>query len=494
MRTAVVYFVIGFNYFVGAYFGIVNTVYAGLLILALFAIVRHIRRVKYSPIRDFRVSPETPPVSILMPVFNEEKTILRSIRATLAIDYPLFEVILINDGSDDATLQTVIDAFRLKKIDRVYRNFLKTEAVKAFYYSNETPNLLVIDKARGGKADALNCGINGSPSPYFCSVDADSLLETDALIRLMTPVLESGVPVIACGGVVRVLNGVQLNEDLSVGRIDLPDRPIVLFQIVEYLRGFLFGRVGWDALNSLLIISGTFSLFHKTTVIEAGGFKVGNVSEDMEMIVRLHKVKRAQGKPYRIRFISDPICWTEVPESMKMLARQRRRWHLGLIQSIFHNREMLFNPRYGTIGMLVMPYYLLFEIIGPFIEILGYIVVLLSYAVGLLAVKFLMLFITLAIFYGIFLSTAGIFLEELTYRRYPEWGHMFRLLFYGVIENFGYRQINSFWRMQAMVRYMTGRTGWEYVQDKGMNAAQQKTRHVPAGKERSTLDEGRSAE
>jgi cellulose synthase/poly-beta-1,6-N-acetylglucosamine synthase-like glycosyltransferase len=469
MRTAIIYFVIGFNYFVGAYFGIVNTVYAGLLIISLFAIVRHIHRVKYSPVREFRFSPETPPVSILMPVYNEEKTVIRSIRAALSIDYPLFEVILINDGSDDATLQTVIDTFRLKKIDRVYRSFLKTEAVKAFYYSNEQPNLIVIDKARGGKADALNCGINGSPSPYFCSVDADSLLEKDALIRLMTPVLESGVPVVACGGVVRVLNGVQLDEaSLTIRKIELSNKPIVLFQIVEYLRGFLFGRVGWDALNSLLIISGTFSLFHKGTVIEAGGFKVGNVSEDMEMIVRLHKVKRQQKKPYRIRFISDPICWTEVPESATMLARQRRRWHLGLIQSIFHNREMIFRPRYGAIGMLVMPYYVLFEIIGPFIEILGYIVVLLSYAVGLLAVKFLLLFITLAIFYGIFLSTAGIFLEELTYRRYPAWGHMFRLLLYGVFENFGYRQINSFWRMQAMVKYLTGRRGWEYVEKKGM--------------------------
>ena len=471
MRTAIIYFVIGFNYFVGAYFGIVNTVYAGLLAIALVSIVRHIHRVKYSPIRDFRSSPETPPVSIVMPVHNEERSVIRSVRAALSIEYPLFEVILVNDGSTDRTLQTVIDAFKLKKIDRVYRNFLKTGTVRGFYYSDALPNLVVVDKEAGGKADALNCGINVSRSPYFCSVDADSLLEKDALIRLMTPVLESGVPVIACGGVVRVLNGVKLQDDMTIGKIELPDSPIILFQIVEYLRGFLFGRVGWDALNSLLIISGTFSLFHKTTVIEAGGFQVGNVSEDMEMIIRLHKVRRFQKKPYRIRFISDPICWTEVPESMTMLARQRRRWHLGLIQSIFQNREMLFNRRYGTIGMFIMPYYVLFEIIGPFIEILGYIVVLISYFVGLLAPKFLLLFITLAIFYGIFLSTAGIFLEELTYRRYPTWGHLFRLLLYGVFENFGYRQINSFWRLQAMVRYLTGRRGWEHVEHKGARPA-----------------------
>ncbi len=467
MRNAIISFVVGFNYFVGAYFGIMNTIYAGLLVISLVSIIRHIHRVKYSPMRDFRSSPGTPPVSILMPVYNEEGAVIRSVRAALSIEYPVFEVILVNDGSSDGTLKAVIDAFRLKKIDRVYRNFLKTEAVRGFYYSDETPNLLVVDKERGSKADALNCGINTSRSPYICSVDADSLLEKDALIRLMTPVLESGVPVIACGGVVRVLNGIHLRDDLTIDKIDLPDRPIVLFQIVEYLRGFLFGRVGWDALKSLLIISGTFSLFHKATVIEAGGFRVGNVAEDMEMIVRLHEVMRRQNKPYRIRFISDPICWTEVPENVKMLARQRRRWHLGLIQSIFQNREMLFSRRYGVIGMLVMPYYLLFEIIGPFIEILGYVVVALSYVLGLLATKFFLLFITLAIFYGIFLSTAGIFLEELTYRRYPAWGHLFRLLLYGVFENFGYRQINSFWRLQAMVRYLTGRTGWEHVENKG---------------------------
>lgn len=470
MRTATIWFIVGFNYFVGAYFGVVNTIYAGLLAISLVAVLRHIQRIRYSPIGDFRSAPGTSPVSIVIPVYNEEKVVIRSIRSALACDYPLFEVLLINDGSDDRTLQSVIETFRLIKTDRVYRDVLKTETVRAFYYSKETPNLLVIDKERGGKADALNCGINASRCPYVCSIDADSLLEKDALIRLMTPILESSVPIVACGGVVRVLNGVRLTDDVEIKEIDLSKKPLVLFQIVEYIRGFLFGRVGWDALHALLIISGTFSLFHKTSVLEAGGFRVGNVSEDMEMIVRLHKVKLKQNKPYRIRFISDPICWTEVPESLTMIARQRRRWHLGLIQSLSQNREMLFRPRYGMIGMLVMPYYLFFEIIGPVIEVTGYAVVLLSYVVGILDYTFLMLFVTLAIFYGVFLSTAGIFLEELTYKRYPAWGHLFRLLLYGVFENFGYRQLNSFWRLQALVKYLIGRREWEYVKYKGMSS------------------------
>jgi cellulose synthase/poly-beta-1,6-N-acetylglucosamine synthase-like glycosyltransferase len=467
MREALVSFILGFNYFVGAYFGVMNTIYACLLALSLFSILRHIKRIKYAPIKDFHLSSQTPPVSILIPVHNEVNVVCKSVRAALDCDYPLFEVIVINDGSQDDTLKTVIEKFRLAKIDRVYREFLETEMVRGFYAGEETSNLLVIDKDQGGKSDALNCGINASRSPYFCSVDADSLLEKDALIRIMAPVLDSNVPVVACGGVVRVLNGVVVKDDITIQEIELPKKRLVLFQIVEYIRGFMFGRVGWDALNSLLILSGTFSMFHKQTVIDAGGFSMWNVSEDMEMIVRLHRHKLSQGKPYQIRFISDPICWTEVPVNIKMLARQRRRWHLGLIQSICENSEMLLNPRFGIIGMIVMPYYVFFEVAGPLIEVLGYFVVPLSYVVGILSMKFLVLFLTLAILYGVFLSTAGVFLEEITYRRYPRWRHLFLLLLYGILENFGYRQINSFWRLQAIVNFVTGRTHWEHVQHKG---------------------------
>lgn len=463
--------IVGLNYFFAVYFGIVNAVYTLLLLLALPVVFRHLKRIKYSAVREFYDSPETPPVAILIPVHNEENVVLRSIRSALAADYPFFEVIVINDGSSDGTLKKVIDEFRLRKIDRVYRKFLATQRVNGFYYNLDTPHLLVVDKERGGKSDALNCGINVSRSPYFCSVDADSLLEKDALLRVMTPLLESSVPVIATGGVVRVLNGIRLRDESTIQEIDLPKNPLVLFQIVEYIRGFLFGRVGWDVLDSLLILSGTFSLFFKETVVEVGGFKVGNVSEDMELVVRLRKHMLKTRKPYRINFVSDPICWTEVPTSLTMLARQRRRWHLGLIQSISQNREMFFNPLFGRVGMVVVPYYVLFEILGPLAEVLAYACVLISYAAGLLSVQFLALFFTLALFYGVFLSTAGIFLEELTFKRYPKWRHMFKLLLYGVLENFGYRQMNTFWRFQALIQYLAGNRAWEHVENKGRKAA-----------------------
>lgn len=466
MTSAAVLLIVGVNYFIGIYYGFTNLVYTVLLATALVVVLRHIRRIRYSPIRDFVVAPGTPPVSILIPAYNEERTVLRAVRSALSVNYPFFEVLVIHDGSTDDTLSVLVETFRLKKIDRAYRRILKTTPVKGFYYNPELPNLLVVDKENGGKADSLNVGINVSRSPYFCTVDADSVLEENALIKLMTPVVESTVPVVASGGVVRAINGIELANG-RIEAIDLPRSGLAVMQIVEYIRAFLFGRVGLDAMNGILILSGAFSLFLKSAVVEAGGYRVNNVTEDMELILRLHRHHLDGKRPYRIQFVSDPVCWTEVPEVFRMLGRQRRRWHLGLMQSMFQHRALLFSPRYGRLGMVILPYYLFVELASPVVEVLGYVVVPLSYLFGLLSVEFLVLFLTLAILYGVFLSTAGIFLEELTYRRYPRWGHLARLLLYGVLENFGYRQLNSFWRFQAVLKYLMGMRKWEYVERGG---------------------------
>lgn len=466
MKGILLSLILGFNYFVGIYYVIVNSVYSILLTISLFVILRYIKRIKYSAIRDFSYSPETPPVSILIPAHNEENVIIRTVKSALSMNYPFFDVIVINDDSTDNTLLNLINTFNLIKIDVVYRNILKTNRVRGFYYNSAFPNLLVIDKEKGGKADALNCGINASKNPYFCSVDADSVLEKDALIRLMTAIMESTTPVVACGGVVRILNGVEMKNG-EITEIKLPKCHLVMFQIVEYLRAFLFGRVGWDAVNSILILSGTFSLFNKATVIAVGGYNIKHVSEDMELIVKLHRYHRKHRKPYRIKFISDPICWSEVPNNLKMLGRQRRRWHIGLMQSIMEHRGIIFNPRYGSLGLLIFPYYLFFEMMGPIVELVGYIIVPLSFIFGIINIDYFILFLILAICYGIFLSTIGIFLEELTYKRYPKWSDLFKLLIFGIFENFGYRQINSFWRFQAIFRYIFRIKKWEYVEKKG---------------------------
>lgn len=466
MKGIAVSLVLGFNAFVGIYYGWVNLVYSVLLGVSLVVVLRQSRRAKYSAMRDFTTSPETPPVTIIIAAYDEEDVIRRAVESALAVDYPQYEVIVVNDGSGDATLDMLIGAYGLRRIDAAYRRRLETAPVRGFYHNPGVPNLTVVDKERGGKADALNCGVNVSRCPYVCSIDADSILEKDALIRLAMAMLESSTPVVAAGGVVRVINGVR-RDGTDITELDLPRHPLAMFQIVEYLRAFFFGRVGWDAMNALLILSGAFSLFNKAAVVEVGGFSAGTVTEDMEIIVRLQRHFRQQRRPFRIRFISDPICWTEVPESLEMLGRQRRRWQTGLVQSLLRNRAMLFNPRFGLLGLFVMPFYFFVEMLGPAVEVLGYGMVFLSSVLGLLSVDFLLLFLTLAIFYGVLLSVLSIFLEEVTYRRYPRWGHLWRLFAYAALENFGYRQLNSLWRVQAMVRYWRGKREWEYVRKTG---------------------------
>ncbi len=462
MKKAAIFLVIAVNYFIGTYYGIVNLVYTTLLSVALAVVLRHHQRIRYSPVRDYAVSPEIPPVTLLIPAHNEEAVILRTVRSALANRYPDCEIIVVNDGSTDATLPTLVSAFGLRRVDRVYRKILPTGEIRGFFYNPRYPSLLVLDKVQGGKADALNCGINVSRSPYFCTVDADSILEEDAVLRLMTPVLESAVPVVACSGVIRVLNGLSLAGD-RVDRIELPKSHLARFQVVEYLRAFLFGRIGLDAIHGILILSGAFSLFHKASVVEAGGYRLKHVTEDLELILRLHVSLRSAKKRYRIQFIPDPICWTEVPESFEMLARQRRRWHMGLFQSIWQYRRFLLNPRHGRLGLLIFPYHFFIEAISPIVEVLGYIVVPISWYFGLMSLHFFLLFLALAILYGVFLSTASILLEEMTYRRYPKWNHLFTLLLYGVLENFGYRQMNSLWRCQAVLKLLLGMRKWEYV-------------------------------
>jgi cellulose synthase/poly-beta-1,6-N-acetylglucosamine synthase-like glycosyltransferase len=422
---------------------------------ALIACIKYIKRVKYLPFKDFEHSTETPPISVLIAARNEENTILNCVQSALSLDYPLFEVIVINDGSDDKTLELLIKNFNLRKVELIYRSILKTENVKGFYYNPEIKNLVVIDKEKGGKADALNCGINMSHYPYFCSVDADSILEKDALIRLITPIMMSTTPVIACSGVVRI------GSKKSSNTIYLTKNKLVIFQIIEYIRAFLFGRVGLDLINGLLILSGTFSLINKSAALAVGGYSRKNITEDMEIIVKLHKYYRDNKKTYKIRFIPDPICWTEAPGNLKNLARQRIRWHIGMIQTLYQYRGMIFNPKYGVLGIFVMPYFLLFETLGPFVELLGYIVIPTAYFLEIISFEFFLIFLFLAFLYGIFLSVGSIFLEDISYKRYPKLRQVFKLLFYAVLENFGYRQINTYWRCKSLIMYLFGYTRWQ---------------------------------
>jgi cellulose synthase/poly-beta-1,6-N-acetylglucosamine synthase-like glycosyltransferase len=449
----------GFNAFVLAYFLALNISYILLFFVSLREVLTFLRRTFFSDYQQILRSDMTLPISMICPAHNEEKTIVDTVRSLQMLNYPEFEIIVVNDGSKDATLERLLQAYDLRRVDRVYKRSLPTKSVRALYASPMVPNLIVVDKENGGKADALNCGINLSRYPLFSSMDADSVIEDDALLKAVKPFMEWPEETLAVGGIVRCANGCTVHEG-RVTHIALPRKLLPVFQVVEYLRAFLSGRLGWSALKGLLLISGAFGVYRKSAVVEVGGYDSSTDTEDLELVMALHAVYRERKKPYRIVFVPDPVCWTEVPGNWKMLRRQRNRWHRGMLQSLSRYRRMMFNPRYGIMGTVVLPYFLIFETMGPFIETLGYISVPLAWALGLLNTKFFLLFFVLAVAFGVFLSVAAILLEEISYRRYPSWGDLWKLLFCGVFENFGFRQTLAVFKIQAFWEYLRGLRRW----------------------------------
>jgi cellulose synthase/poly-beta-1,6-N-acetylglucosamine synthase-like glycosyltransferase len=468
---------IAFNAFVLVYFIALNSIYLGLFLISLFEVRKFVRRTFFSDYRQIMQSDMTWPISVLIPAHDEEKTIVETVRSMLMVNYGEFEIIVVNDGSNDRTLASLIAAYELRRTDRPYRRAIPTAHVRAVYGSLAYPNLTVIDKDKGGKSDALNAGINLSRYPLFCSIDADSIIEDNALLRVVKPFMEKPTETVAAGGIVRIVNGCEV-KDGRVTRIALPDRALPIFQVVEYLRAFLTGRVGWSNLQSLLIISGAFGIYKKQEVIEIGGYTHDTDTEDLELVVRLHEHMRRKKQPYRVVFVPDPVCWTESPESLSVLARQRNRWHRGLLQTIWLHKRMLFNPRYGTVGLFAFPYFAVFELMGPFIETFGYLAVILSYLLGILDVQFFLLFLAVSILYGVFLSIAAILLEEISFRRYPGWIDLTKLVTYSVLENFGYRQLLSAMKVKAFWDAVRRRRAWGQMQRRGF---QQQEQVVPSG-------------
>jgi cellulose synthase/poly-beta-1,6-N-acetylglucosamine synthase-like glycosyltransferase len=455
------------NLFILFYYVIVNGVYFALLLVASVATERHRKGLRYGLFSSLVDSPTTPPVTVIVPAYNEAPNIAQTVRSLLALNYASHEVLVVDDGSTDGTLEELEAAFGLIEVDLIYRAHIPTGPVERFFVSPDNPGLTVVRKANTGKADSLNVGINLARSPYFCSVDADSLLERNALLRLMGPIVASPDRVVATGGIVRIANGCVV-RDGQIEEVRLPKDFLSRLQVVEYLRCFLFGRTGWSSLGSLLILSGTFSLFHRQTVLDVGGYNTRTVSEDMELVVRLHHRLAERGTPYRITFVADPICWTEAPATLRQLGRQRRRWHCGLGESVLGHWPMIANPRYGQIGLFGMPFQLV-ELFGPLVELGGYLVVGAAALLGVLSLNFLVLYIVLAFLMGVFLSVGAVLLEELTERRYPRWGDLVRLLLFAVLENFGYRQLNVFWRVGGLVQLMNARRRWEVVEKEGLH-------------------------
>jgi cellulose synthase/poly-beta-1,6-N-acetylglucosamine synthase-like glycosyltransferase len=446
-----------------AYFICINVVYLGLNFISMFAILRYVREHGASfRIKNF--AEYQPPVSILVPAHNEERTIIATVRSLLRLGYPTFEVVVVNDGSTDRTLQTVVDEFGLVEFPEAYRSRLPTQPVERIFASPNNGRVRVVDKRNGGKADALNAGINTARYPLFCVVDADCILQQDSLARVVQPFLEDS-RMIAAGGVIRIVNGCKVKDGL-LSEVDLPDRVLPLVQTVEYLRAFLFGRLGWSPLNALLIISGAFGVFYKERVIAAGGYKSDLVGEDMEMVVRLHDRMREERRPYRIAFVPDPICWTEVPSDLRSLYNQRVRWQQGLAESLFGNWRLMFRRNGGMVGWVAYPFMLLFECIGPVIEVLGYVAVIVLGLAGMVSPQAFVAFLFASVGLGILLSVNAMVLEEISFHLYPRPRQQLKLFLVAVLENFGYRQLASLFRVIGLLRWMgklRRRSKWGHV-------------------------------
>lgn len=450
--------VINFNLFILYYVLAINFIYFLQLILSSFKLYDYIRKMNYSDYKKYTSSENMIPISVLVPAYNEEETIVDNIKSLLSLNYPSFEIVVINDGSKDETLNKIIEHFSLKPVYQPVRYLIKTEKVRAIYRNIDIPKLIVIDKENGGKADALNAGINISRYPVFTSIDADSILESDSLVRVIMPFIEDRQTV-AVGGIVRIANG-SIIKSGRIEEVKLPKNRLAMFQVVEYLRAFLTGRMGWDSLDALLIISGAFGAFKKKAAVEVGGYAIGTIGEDMELVVKLHEYMRKNKRKYKIRFIPDPVCWTQAPEKIKDLRAQRRRWQIGLMDSLLRHKKLFFNPRYGMIGLFATPYFWIFEMFGPIVEVLGYIFIPLSYIFGLLNTKYFILFLVSSILYGITLSIGAILLEEYTFNKYASIRQLLRLSWYGVIENFGYRQMTTFYRLEGIFRYKKLKHSW----------------------------------
>jgi cellulose synthase/poly-beta-1,6-N-acetylglucosamine synthase-like glycosyltransferase len=456
MLTIIIYFL---NFFVFLYFLLINLTYFLLIILSYKSVLKYIKRSKIQDDKTlFRQTDLMLPISLIAPAFNEEQTIVENITALISLNYPVTEVILVNDGSKDETLAIVIEAFQLFPSFRANPGNIKTQAIKSIYLSKIYPNLVVVDKANGGKADALNAGINISRYPIVTGIDTDSLLEKGTLLKMIRPFLENP-ETIAVGGVVRIINDCIIEED-EIKQVNLPKKHLPRFQIVEYLRSFLFGRTGWEALDMLLIISGAFGMFRKSAIINIGGYRTDTVGEDMDLIVRMHRYMREQKKKYKISFLSEPVCWTEAPESTQVLARQRNRWQRGLLESIMHNKKMLFNPRYGRIGLVALPFALFVEGLGPLVEVLGTTFFFISLLLGYLDARFAIAFLMVAFLLGIISSMSAIIIEELTYKRYPKLKDILILFGYSIVENFTYRYLNVWWRLMGVVAFLRGEKSW----------------------------------
>ncbi|MDT0690010.1 glycosyltransferase [Salegentibacter sp. F188] len=452
----------GFNYLILIFVFLVMISYIVLAIISGFSLKSYLRENRFVNYNALLALENAPWVSLIAPAYNESRTIKENVRSLLAINYNNFDVIVVNDGSKDDSIPVLIESFELVEAPLEYKPRLKTKDVKAIYVSSNPAfsKLVVVDKENGGKADALNTGINISNNPYLVCIDVDCIMDKDVLLKLAKPYLEqSEKRTIATGGVVRIANSCIIKSGKLV-EVRAPENFLARIQVIEYLRAFILGRMAWSKLDGLLIISGAFGMFDREIAIKCGGYDTRTVGEDMELIVRMRRYMIENKEPYTVQYIPDPLCWTEAPETYKILRKQRSRWMRGTIETLYTHRKMLFNPKYKTLGLLSYPYWMLFEYYAPIIEFTGLIITIILAVFGIISWKFFFLFLLLVYAFAVMFSMIALYSEEATFQRYETLKDLRKLSIIALLEPVIFHPFTVYAAIMGNWEKLRGNKGW----------------------------------
>jgi poly-beta-1,6-N-acetyl-D-glucosamine synthase len=450
--------------------------YLFLGMVSLHALYRYLKKSRATEYRNILASPFAPGIALLAPAYNEELTIIDNVKSLLSIMYNNLEVIIINDGSKDNTLARLVDAFGLVRVPYHFKPTLATKPLMGVYKSKNRAfkKLTVIDKVNGGKADALNVGINISTKELVACIDVDCIIEREALLKMVMPFLKGKTPVIAAGGVVRIANSCEIEEG-RLQKINLPDKQIVRFQTLEYIRAFLIGRMAWGKLNGLLLISGAFGLFRRDIVVAVGGYNPATVGEDMELVVRMRAYMHQQKKPYRVAYIPEPLCWTEAPAQYSILGRQRNRWTRGTFETLKIHKNMFLNPAYGLMGLLSYPFWFFFEWLAPLVEASGLLFMILLILLGKLNLQVALVFTAAVYTFSVLVSMLALLAEEFSYHQYNRKRDVMKLVLTALIEPILFHPRTVWWALMGNLDLLKGKKTWGEMTRQGFLPVTRKT-------------------
>jgi cellulose synthase/poly-beta-1,6-N-acetylglucosamine synthase-like glycosyltransferase len=448
-------------------------IFGSYLILGIFSAIalrKYLRKNSYVNYNSLVLSPLSPKISIIAPAYNESKTIIDNIRTLLSLYYNNFEVILVNDGSTDDTFEKIRTTYELERVNYYFDYRIPCERIKGVYKSKNPSytRLTVIDKNNGGKADSLNAGINICKSTLFVSIDADSIIETDSILKLVKPFLEEKErKVIGTGGVIRIVNSCEIERG-HIRTINVPAKFLPRLQVLEYTRAFLLGRMAWSQLDGLMLISGAMGIFDRETVIKAGGYSIKTVGEDMELVLRMRRYMAEQGRKYEVTYIPDPLCWTEVPSDLKSMRKQRTRWTRGLVESLKSHRIMFLNRKYRRLGMLGYPYWFFFEWLSPLIAFAGFVYTFILVITNSLNWPFYLLLFLFVYSFAVLLSTWAVLFEEITFHKYRRKRDVLKLLSTAFLEPFFY-PVHTYFAVRGNLEALRGKKGWGKAERSGFD-------------------------